>query len=164
MNEALQKLIQALREELQQSGEMLARLEEQQGYASPQTYEDLLQATAAIETQSQTMQRARRLRIESLAEVARSLNLAGEATVGEIILNLPADYRPLLTALVQENNESLGRIHHRSRQNHSLLSRSLELMSRLQGNARPGGANPVPTDKLDVSSAFAGQVIKQAVG
>jgi hypothetical protein len=162
MNEALEKLIQALREELQQSGEMLARLEEQQGCASPQSYEDLLQATAAIETQSQTMQRARRLRIESLEEVACSLNLPGEATVGEIILKLPADYRPLLTALVHENNESLGRIHHRSRQNHSLLSRSLEMMSRLQGAVRTGSATPVHTDKLDVSSTFAGQAIKQA--
>lgn len=165
MNEVLQKLIHALREELQQYGEMLARLEEQQEHAIRRASEDLLQATAAIEMQSQTMQLARQIRIASLAEVARSLELPAEATFGEIIPKLPADYRPLVTALVQENNESLGRIHQRSRQNHILLCRSLEMMSRLLGTMLPGSSSPVYTDKMNVnSSAFPAHAMYQAIG
>jgi hypothetical protein len=165
MNEALEKLIHALREELQQYGEMLARLEQQQEHAIRRASEDLLQTTGEIEVQSQTMQLARRIRIESLAAVARSLNLASDATFGEIIPQLPADYRPLVQALVQENNESLGRIHQRSRQNHILLCRSLELMSRLLGNLLPGSSSPVYTDKMNLSGGtFPAHAMYQAIG
>lgn len=165
MNEALEKLINALREELQQYGEMLARLDQQQEYVTSRSSEDLLQATAEIEMQSQTMQQARRLRIESLAALAQTLGAARDATFAEIIPQLPADYRPLLMALVQENNESLGRIHQRSRQNHILLCRSLELMSRLLGNLVPGSSSPVYTDKMHVSiGAFPAHAMYQAIG
>lgn len=165
MNEALEKLINALREELQQYGEMLARLDQQQEHATRRASEDLLQTTAEIEVQSQTMQLARRIRIESLSAVARSVGCASEATFAEVIPLLPADYRPLVTALVQENNESLGRIHQRSRQNHILLCRSLELMSRLLGNLMPGNSSPVYTDKMHVSSgAFPAHAMYQAIG
>lgn len=165
MNQALENLIQALREELQQYGEMLARLDLQQEYVTRRSSEDLLQATAAIEVQSQTMQLARRLRIESLAEVAETLGYPSDATFAEIIPQLPADYRPLVTALVQENNESLGRIHQRSRQNHILLCRSLELMGRLLSNLMPGSSSPVYTDKMNVSNgAFPAHAMYQAIG
>ena len=43
---------------------------------------------------------------------------------------LPAAYRPLVTALVQENNHLLARVRSRARQNHLLLSRAVEMMSR----------------------------------
>ena len=129
MNEALEKLIHALREELQQYGEMLARLDQQQEHVMTRTSENLLETTAGIEVQSQAMQLTRKTRIELQAEVARTLGLASDAIFAEIIPKLPVNYRPLVTALVQENNESLGRIHQRSRQNHLLLCRSLELMS-----------------------------------
>ncbi len=165
MNEALEKLIQALREELQQYGEMLARLDQQQEHVTRRASEDLLQATAEIEIQSQTMKQARQFRTDCQAEVARSVGFASEATFAEIIPQLPGPYRPLVTALVQENNESLGRIHQRSRQNHILLCRSLELMSRLLGNLMPGTHSPVYTDKMNVSSgAFPAHAMYQAIG
>lgn len=165
MNEALENLISALREELQQYGEMLARLDQQQEYVTTRSSEDLLEATAAIEMQSQTMQQARQLRVKSLTAVAHSLHCASDATFAEIIPRLPADYRPLVTALVQENNESLGRIHQRSRQNHILLCRSLELMGRLLSSLMPGSSSPVYTDKMHVSNgAFPAHAMYQAIG
>jgi FlgN protein. len=165
MNDALEKLIQALREELQQYGEMLARLDLQQEHAISRRSEDLLQATAEIEVQSQVIKSARQARIECQAAVAEALGLASDATFADLIPLLPADYRPLVSALVQENNESLGRIHQRSRQNHILLCRSLELMSRLLGNLMPGTHNPVYTDKMNVSNgAFPAHAVYQAIG
>jgi hypothetical protein len=165
MNEALEKLIQALREELQQYGEMLARLDQQQEHVTRRASEDLLQSTSEIELHSQTMKQARQVRTDCQATVARELGLESDATFAEIIPKLPGQYRPLVVALVQENNESLGRIHQRSRQNHILLCRSLELMSRLLGNLMPGSHSPVYTDKMNVSSgAFPAHAMYQAIG
>lgn len=165
MNEALETLVQSLREELQQYGEMLARLEQQQECTMTRQTEDLLQATAAIELQSQTMQQIRQTRITAQAEVARSLNLPGDALFADLLPRLPAPYQPLIAALVQENNESLGRIHVRSRQNHLLLCRSLELMSRLLGSLLPGSASPVYTDKAGVMPGnYPAHAMYQAIG
>ena len=50
---------------------------------------------------------------------------------------LPPDYRPLLCALVDENNHLLGRGRQRARQNHVLLRRSVELMQELLNTLLP---------------------------
>lgn len=165
MNDALENLIQALRDELQQYGEMLARLDQQQECVMSRRSEELLEATGGIEVQSQAMHLSRHCRVELQAEVARSVGLAGDASFAEIIPKLPENYRPLVQALIQENNESLGRIHQRSRQNHIMLCRSLEMMSRLLGNLVPGGTSPVYTEKGSVSSGnFPAHAIYQAIG
>ncbi len=54
---------------------------------------------------------------------------------------LPADYRPLVQALVDENNELLVRVRQRARQNHLLLSRSVELMQGLLNTLLPVARN-----------------------
>lgn len=165
MNDALEKLIQALRDELQQYGEMLARLDQQQEYVMSRRSEELLEATGGIEVQSQAMQLTRHDRTDRQADVARSLGLASDATFAQIIPLLPGNYRPLVEALVQENNESLGRIHSRSRQNHIMLCRSLEMMSRLLGNLLPGSSSPVYTEKGSVTAGtFPAHAIYQAIG
>ena len=127
--------------------------------------ENLLEATAGIEVQSQAMQLTRKTRIELQGEVARELGFTGDATFAEIIPKLPVNYRPLVTALVQENNESLGRIHQRSRQNHLLLCRSLELMSRLLGSLLPGSSSPVYSGNGSVTGGtFPAHAMYQAIG
>ena len=165
MNEALEKLIQALREELQQYGEMLARLDQQQEHVMHRASENLLEATAGIEVQSQAMQQTRKTRTDAQAEVSRSLGFESDAMFAQIIPKLPANYRPLVQALVQENNESLGRIHQRSRQNHLLLCRSLELMSRLLGNLLPGSSSPVYSGNGNITTGnFPAHAMYQAIG
>ena len=144
---------------------MLARLDQQQEHVMTRTSENLLEATAGIEVQSQAMQLTRKTRIELQGEVARTLGFASDATFAEIIPKLPVNYRPLVTALVQENNESLGRIHQRSRQNHLLLCRSLELMSRLLGSLLPGSSSPVYSGKGSVTGgSFPAHAMYQAIG
>lgn len=151
MIESLQDLINALREELQQYGEMLARLDHQQELITRRASEDLLQSTVEIESQSRIVQNARRQRCQSQREVARALHLSDDAPFAEITLLLPGDYRPLVAALVQENNDLLIRLQQRSRQNHVLLSRSLELMSRVIQTLIPGGS-PVYTRRGNVEN------------
>ena len=149
MMEVLQNLIEALREELQQYGEMLARLDHQQELVMQRAPDDLLQSSADIEAQSQVLHSARQQRKDRHREVARTLHLSDEAAFADIIPMLPKDYRPLVAALVQENNELLTRVQQRSRQNHLLLARSLEFMHRMIGTLLPGGS-PVYSGKGNV--------------
>ena len=88
----------------------------------------------------------RREREQHQRNVARQLALDDEAPFQAIIPLLPADYRPLVQALVQENNELLVRVHHRTRQNHLLLSHAVELMQQLISAIFPGGS-PKTYDK-----------------
>ncbi|MDX1951364.1 MAG: flagellar protein FlgN [Verrucomicrobiota bacterium] len=126
---ALKELIAALREELQHYGEMLARLDEQQDLVMRREADPLLQCVAAIQQQGVAIQTARATREERQMAVARELGLK-ETEFAQMIPRLPEEYRPLLEALVQENNELLLRIQRRARQNHLLLTQSVELMHR----------------------------------
>ncbi len=117
MNEALEKLIQALREELQQYGEMLARLDQQQEHVTRRASEDLLQSTSEIELHSQTMKQARQVRTDCQATVARELGLESDATFAEIIPKLHG-----CNATIGANNLLLFRCQsvERSRRGHGL--------------------------------------------
>lgn len=152
MIESLQDLLHSLREELQQYGEMLARLDQQQELITRRGSDDLMQSTADVESQSLIIQNARRQRFQSQREVARALRLTDDAPFAKITPLLPEDYRPLVAALVQENNELLTRVQQRSRQNHVLLSRSVELMSRVLQTLIPGGS-PVYTRRGNIQAA-----------
>ena len=140
MNDSLHHLIEALREELKQYGEMLAVLEQQQHSVVQRQATDLLQNVASVNAQAEAITAVRREREQHQRNVARTLDLDAEAAFGLIVPRLPADYRPLVQALVQENNELLVRIHHRTRQNHLLLSHAVELMQELINAIFPGGS------------------------
>lgn len=133
----LENLIHALREELQQYGEMLARLDQQQECMMNRATDDVLASISAIQAQAAAIEEARRLRETNRQALAVALGLAADAPFGQILPLLPGDYRPLVEALVQENNELLVRIQHRARQNHLLFRRSIELMQRFLGNFMP---------------------------
>ena len=49
----------------------------------------------------------------------------------QLVVLVPPDYQPLLEALVDEINDLLMRSQQRLRQNHLLLSRSLDLMQQM---------------------------------
>ena len=138
MNEVLQNLIEALREELKEYGEMLALLDQQQQVVMQRQTPDLLQGVAAINTQAETIAAARREREQHQRHIALLLKLPEDAPFAAVTPRLPAEYRPLVQALVQENNELLIRIRHRARQNHLLLNRVVELMQRFLGTLFPG--------------------------
>ena len=143
MNELLQHLIEALREELKEYGEMLALLEQQQQMVMHRQTQDLLQCATAINAQAETIAAARRERAQHQRHVAVRLELPEDATLARLTPRLPAEYQPLVQALVQENNELLVRIQQRARQNHLLLSRIVELMQRFLSTLFPG--NPPAT-------------------
>ena len=133
MTEALQKLVADLRTELTQYGEMLALLDQQQESAINRMADDMLAATTAIQNQGAVIQTARRQRESSQRALACSLAVTETSTFVELIRLLPSAYQPLVRSLVEENNGLLTRIQQRARQNHLVLSRSVELMQKFLG-------------------------------
>ena len=141
MIEELKRFIEALREELQHYGEMLGLLDRQQELVVIRAADEILQTVTAIDAQSASIRSARQHRQHRIGELARTLRRSDDITCKDLIPLLPEDYRPLVRALVEENNELLMRVQQRARQNHLLLSRSVDLMQRFI-------ATLIPSEKL----------------
>lgn len=137
MTELIAKLVGALRQELEQYGEMLALLERQQQQIGRRNAHEVYESITPIKLQGTAIQRARTYRDDCRAELAQSLQQARETNFARLIPLLPAECRPLMSALVQENNELLLRVRQRARQNHLHLHRSIELMQNLINSLFP---------------------------
>jgi len=165
MEERLQFLIESLREELKQYGEMLAQLDLQQDMVMRRQTADLVHTILSVNAQTAVISNARHAREHQQRLMAQGLNLPETAAFYSIIPLLPADYRPLVQALVQENNELLVRVQQRARQNHLLLSHAVELMQTLINSIFPG-ANPKTYDESGrlPSNNLPQQALYEAVG
>src|ERR1044071_2656885 len=130
MIENLPDLIGALRDELQQFGELLAQLDQHQERVLHGTLDDLLLSVSSIHAQGAVLEETRGRRAARQRQVARGLALAENATLAELLPRLPEPYRPLVEALAQENTELLARVQERSRQNSVLLARMVRIMRR----------------------------------
>ncbi len=137
MTESIHNLINALREELQQYGEMLALLDRQQESVTSRAADDVFQSVSLIQAQGAAIQQARRRREECRRIVAQEATLPADATFAKLIPALQSAYRPLVGALVDENNALLVRVQQRARQNHLLLTRSVEFMQNLLNTLLP---------------------------
>jgi flagellar biosynthesis/type III secretory pathway chaperone len=138
MKELLHNLIESLREELKEYGEMLALLDHQQQLVMNRQPQDLLQCVTEINSQAETIAAAREEREQRRRHLAIELSLTEDSGFNTMIPLFPSEYRPLVQALVQENNELLIRVQQRARQNHMLLNRVVELMQRFLGSLFPG--------------------------
>jgi flagellar biosynthesis/type III secretory pathway chaperone len=127
----LETLIGALRDELQQYGEMLALLDRQQEQVKARSADEIFQSISLIQAQAAAIQSARDHREQCRRAAAQNCSRPANTPFASLIPCLPADYRPLVGALVDENNALLVRVRQRARQNHVLLRRSVELMREL---------------------------------
>jgi flagellar biosynthesis/type III secretory pathway chaperone len=137
MIQSIKLLIDALRDELQNYGEMLALLDRQQEYLVARDASEVFQSISLIKAQGAAIQQSRSRREEGRRAVALDSSQEPEITFADLIPLLPADYQPLLRALVDENNELLMRVRRRARQNHLMLRRSVELMQELLNTLLP---------------------------
>ncbi len=163
--EKTERLIECLRSELQQYGEMLALLDQQQANVVRRVADDLLITAAAIDTQSAAVQKARQERESYQSDLAQDLLPPGKATLAALTQLLPAKYRPLVQALVHENNQLLFRVRQRAHQNHILITRSMQLMQRLIATLVPVQQTPVYDGQGHLSApAPRGSALYEAVG
>lgn len=126
--ELVQRLIERLRDELHQYGEMLALLDQQQEHVTQRAADEVLHSALAVTEQMGRIQAARAQREACQRELAAALGCAAAPSFAEVVPRLPTAYQPAVTALVRENNDLLARVQQRARQNHLLLRRALELM------------------------------------
>ena len=166
MTAILEQVIEALRNELQQYGEMLALLEAQQDVFSRRESPSVLRSISAVEAQSAAIDLARRQRDASQRQLASALGRPDADTFPQLLSSVPDEYRPLIHALVQEISELLRRVRERAEQNQTQLRRSLELMERFIGTISlqaqsvllvrekdsPGAEQPPPPDLLPSSN------------
>ncbi len=139
MIESIKELIEALRDELKNYGGMLALLDRQQEYLMTRAANEVSQSISLVQGQGLAIQEARKRREECRHAVAGAAGEAETTSFKDLIPLLPADYQPLLKALVDENNELLFRVRRRARQNHLMLKRSVELMQQLLNSLCPRG-------------------------
>jgi flagellar biosynthesis/type III secretory pathway chaperone len=152
--QSLNELIAALREELQTYGGILALLDQQQESVMNRQSDGVVTAAQQIQTQMKEVELARRRREVCRGSLARLLGRAGDATFAELLPLLPADYRPLVQALVDENNQLLVRVQQRSRQNHLLMRRSLELMQTFLSSLFPRDDTQTYSDRGTVPAGI----------
>lgn len=165
MNEQLNNLIEALREELKQYGEMLALLDQEQDLVMHRQTIGIPPCVAAINAQADTLSAVRQEREQRRRHLARTLELCEDISFKELTSKLPSDYQPLIQALVQENKELLVRVQQRARQNHLLLSRMVELMQKLISSILPGTGPATYSDGgLVLSTGLSTQSLYDAVG
>jgi flagellar biosynthesis/type III secretory pathway chaperone len=165
MNEALNNLIEALREELKQYGEMLALLDQEQELVMHRQTCGISPCVLAINGQAETLQTVRHEREQRLRHLLREFHLPEQTSLKELIPRLPSQYQPLVQALLQENKELLVRVQQRARQNHLLLSRMVDLMQKLIGSLLPGSAPATYTGGgVMLTPTSPGQPIYDAIG
>ena len=164
MNELLQNFIESLREELKQYGELLALLDAQQEQVVRRLADELSETVSTINSQGEVIQAARRERDQRRRELARSLLLPDETLIAQVIPALPGSYRPLVSALVSENNQLLARVQQRARRNHILLSRSLELMGQFINSLCAVGVPTYNHAGAMAPALTSGRALYEAVG
>jgi hypothetical protein len=121
-------LIEALRRELQQYGEVLARFDDAAANDTPDKEEESLVWVKEIQEQEEILQLTLRRREQVQRQVARCLGLPEQASLKRIIPSLPGQHQPLVKALMDENKELSARVQRRADQKRQLLRRSLFLM------------------------------------
>ena len=146
MQSLLPKLLEALRKELGEYGEMLTLLDNQREHVLSRKGTEVLQTVTAIQQQAENIKCARSGRETCQQEIAGLLKKPADAAMGVILPLLPENQRFALAALVRENNDLMTRVQQRARQNHLLLSRSLELMQRFMNTLMPSLAPATYTE------------------
>jgi len=155
MNEALNNLIAALREELTQYGELLALMQEQQELIINRSANELLINLHDVNQQVEKIATHREARETARRTLVQAIGGTEDTTFKQMTALLPEEYQPLLDALVEEINQMLQNIQKWVRQNHLLLKRSLDLMQKImhtifptsnaaaQTYGRGGSVNPI---------------------
>ena len=154
MKEQLDKLVGHLREELIHYGELLSLLEQQQEMIVNRSADGLMQNLTSIHAQMAEIAKARTCREQCREEAAGSLGLDSELHIKEMYSSLPVEYQSLVQALVDEVNELLLKANQRLRQNHLLLSRSLEFMQKLIQSLFPTQAGQTYDQSGQIGAAY----------
>ena len=150
MTRPLQQLIDALRQELQQHGELLARLDEMPPVALHSPSPD---AGRPVVSAAESLLSAQRERERLQLQVAWAAEQPEACSFEELIPVLPQDYRPLVSALVEENESLRRRVGERLREDLCWLDRACELSNRTLGAIAFPQTETAGSDNLSLLNA-----------
>lgn len=126
MQNLLEELAAALRDELEEYGEMLALLAEQQEAIFARKVEEVSEIDEQIEGVAATIGLRRQRREEKFCQAALAYDAPQDRPLKDILPSFPESQRPLFTALIDEINDLLEVTRRKARQNQILLGRILE--------------------------------------
>ena len=121
-------LIEALREELQQFGEMLGRFDDAEAYTTQDSPERSRATAIAILAQQKVVSLTVRRRQEAQRCAASHLGLEETSKLADIIPSLSLERRVLVKALMDENKDLSSRVQQRGELERQLPRRSLHLL------------------------------------
>lgn len=142
MIQETETLVEALRKELQEYAGLMQVFDQQQRSIMGRDPALFLSQNALVDEQLQKIAECRQNRERMVHEMAARVSRPADSTLGGLLPSLPAAFRPLLQALMNEINDLIGRSHRRTQQNRMLLSQSLDLarqrLSAVDPHALPG--------------------------
>lgn len=137
MNEPWITITESLRRELSEYGCLLRLFEEQQASLFHREATNVLRLSAEIEQQVRFLHESRRTREENVATFAISKGQPVNSTLRSLLPHFNAEVRPLLEALIGEVNVLIHRVRRASRQNHSLLARTVDSHQQMLRSLQP---------------------------
>ncbi len=120
-------LVGLLRAELSGYGGLLALFDRQQAQLWRREIGPVADTSLAIETLAAEVAGHRAARETWVAGFAGEHARPADSTLRNLLPLFPADQQSLLAALIEEINHLLHRVRRRARQNHTILSRAVEL-------------------------------------
>jgi flagellar biosynthesis/type III secretory pathway chaperone len=137
MNDTWIIIADSLRTEIAGFGELLNLFEQQQQSLFVRDSEGVIRLSGEIEAHSRLMQDYRQHREQIVSEFALAHQQPARATLRSLLPLFEADVRPLLEALIDEVNVLIHRVRRLTRQNHTLLARTVESQQELMRTLRP---------------------------
>lgn len=137
MNQPWTIIADALRTEIAGFGGLLHLFEQQQQRLFARDIDGVLRLSSEIEEQTRDMQLQRQQREQVVADFALSHNQSPTSTLRSLLPFVAEEARPLLEALIAEVNVLIHRVRRLTRQNHTLLARSVESHQELMRTLRP---------------------------
>lgn len=155
MNITWEHIVECLRNEVQEYGDMLRLFEEQQECVFNRDPGRLLQLIETTKDATQRAEDARRQREQCVSAFASGMGRAADATLRSLLPVIDDEARPLLQALIEEVNLLIHRVRRITRQNHLLLSRTVQLHQGLLRQFYPGAFTSTYSARGRVSVAAA---------
>jgi flagellar biosynthesis/type III secretory pathway chaperone len=137
MNDSWIIIADALRAEIAGFGGLLHLFEQQQQSLFVRDTDGVIRLSAEIEAHSRLMQDHRQQREQIVSSFALTHHQPPRATLRSLLPFIEADARPLLEALIDEVNVLIHRVRRLTRQNHTLLARTVESQQELMRTLRP---------------------------
>lgn len=137
MNAPWTIIADSLRNEIGGFGGLLNLFEQQQQSLFARDTDGVLRLSSEIEAHTRVMQEHRQRREQIVSEFALAHGQSARSTLRALLPFIAAEARPLIEALIAEVNVLIHRVRRLTRQNHTLLARTVESHQELMRTLRP---------------------------